>query len=188
MHGSLCSTILCEKETCNAPAPVCYLAAKSQKTKASPKYAQSCSMNPGNRGAMTLGMADLGPAADLLGPLGPRAHRSGRSSRAQDKEGEMLTCVKPARRLEGNRRRFDGHQGVVFAQRAHSTNYYVVYPGNTPENHPPTEACMIHSKQHRVQNSGPWDPWLPVVKNSRLFAQRAQRTVRPLGLSLGNGP
>ena len=23
-----------------------------------------------------------------------------------------------------------------------------------------------------VQNSGPWDPWLPVVKNSRLFAQR----------------
>ena len=28
----------------------------------------------------------------------------------------------------------------------------------------------------RVQNSGPWDPWLPVVENSRLFAQR---TVRP---------
>ena len=24
----------------------------------------------------------------------------------------------------------------------------------------------------RVQTSGPWDPWLPVVKNSRLFAQR----------------
>ena len=23
-----------------------------------------------------------------------------------------------------------------------SANYYVVYPGNTPENHPPTEACM----------------------------------------------
>ena len=75
---------------------------------------------------------------------------------------------------------------------------------------------MIHSKQHRgcrfqdpgthgkhqtkaknpwctsrgcrVQNSGPWDRWLPVVKNSQLFAQcgysagtaRAQRTVRPL--------
>ena len=48
---------------------------------------------------------------------------------------------------------------------------------------------MINSKQHgvlvyqqgggRVQNSGPWDPWLPVVENSRLFAQRAQRTVRP---------
>ena len=29
-----------------------------------------------------------------------------------------------------------------------------------------------------VQNPGPWDPWLPGVENSRLFAQRA---VRPLG-------
>ena len=28
-----------------------------------------------------------------------------------------------------------------------------------------------------VQNSGPWDPWLPVVESSLLFAQR---TVRPL--------
>ena len=27
-----------------------------------------------------------------------------------------------------------------------------------------------------MQNSGPWDPWLPVVENRRLFAQR---TVRP---------
>ena len=24
-----------------------------------------------------------------------------------------------------------------------------------------------------MQNSGPWDPWLPVLKNSRLFSQRA---------------
>ena len=39
-----------------------------------------------------------------------------------------------------------GGLGGVFAQRGHSANYYVVYPGNTPENHPPTEACMIHSK------------------------------------------
>ena len=31
---------------------------------------------------------------------------------------------------------------------------------------------MINSKQHGVQNSGPWDPWLPVVENSRLYAQR----------------
>ena len=33
-----------------------------------------------------------------------------------------------------------------------------VYPGNTPENHPPTEACMINSKQHRgcrIQDPGP---------------------------------
>ena len=37
--------------------------------------------------------------------------------------------------------------------------YYIVYPGNTPENHPLTEACMINSKQHGVQNSGPRDPW-----------------------------
>ena len=42
---------------------------------------------------------------------------------------------------------------------SHSANYYVVYPGNTPENYPPTEACMINSKQHGVQNSGRWDPW-----------------------------
>ena len=90
--------------------------------------------------------------------------------------------------------------GGVFAQRSHSTNHYVVYPGNTPENQPPhTEACMIHSKQHRgcrlqdpgtrgkhqtrtenprctsrgcrVRVSGACDPWLPVVKNSRLFAR-----------------
>ena len=42
---------------------------------------------------------------------------------------------------------------------SHSANHYVVYPGNTPENHPPTEACTIISKQHGVQNLGPWDPW-----------------------------
>ena len=69
--------------------------------------------------------------------------------------------------------------GGVFAQRghsarAHSANYYGVYPGNTPENHPPTEACMINSKQHGVQNPGPWGPWLPVVENSWLFAQLMQ--------------
>ena len=118
-----------------------------------------------------------------------------------------------------------GPLGGVFAQRAqrtHSANYYVVYPGNTPANHPPTEACMIHSEQHRgcgvqdpgtrgkhqtktknpwctsrgcrVQNSGPRDPWLPVVKNSRLFAQRSVRPPRvslmkqPEQESLGNEP
>ena len=40
---------------------------------------------------------------------------------------------------------------------SHSTNYYAVHPGNTPANHPPTEACMIHSKQHRgcgIQDPG----------------------------------
>ena len=81
----------------------------------------------------------------------------------------------------------------------HSANYCAVYPGTPLENHPPTEACMINSKQPgvqnsgpwdpwqasklkknprcttrgcRVQNSGPWDPWLLVVENNRLFAQR----------------
>ena len=60
-----------------------------------------------------------------------------------------------------------------FAQRGHSANCYVVYPGNAPKNHPPIEACMTNSKQHGVQILGPWDPWLPVLENSRLFAQRA---------------
>ena len=39
-----------------------------------------------------------------------------------------------------------------------------------------------------MQNSGPWDLCLPVMENSRLFAQaRAQRTVRPLQSSLRDG-
>ena len=68
--------------------------------------------------------------------------------------------------------------GGVFGQRAHSANYYVVYPGNTPENHPPDRSVHDPFKTaSAVQKSGPWDPWLPVVKNSRLFAQR---TVHPL--------
>ena len=64
-------------------------------------------------------------------------------------------------------------KGGVFAQRGHSANHYVVYPGTTPENHPPTGACMIHSKQHwgcRIQDPGtrgkhqtktkhPWCTW-----------------------------
>ena len=51
----------------------------------------------------------------------------------------------------------ESDQGGMFVQRVHSANYYGVYPGNTPENHPPTEACMIHSKPHRgcrVQDPG----------------------------------
>ena len=89
---------------------------------------------------------------------------------------------------------------------SHSANYCVVYPGTTPENHPPTEACMVNSKQHgvqnsghwdpyqtkhknpsctsrgcRVQNSGPCDPWPPVVENGRLFAEH---TVRPQNLRI----
>ena len=47
--------------------------------------------------------------------------------------------------------------GGVFAQRAHGANYCVACPGNTPANHPPTEAGMINSKQHRgcrIQDPG----------------------------------
>ena len=56
-------------------------------------------------------------------------------------------------------RLYSGFSHSIFAQRGHSTNYYAVYPGNTPENQPPAEACMINLKQHGVQNSGPWDLW-----------------------------
>ena len=38
------------------------------------------------------------------------------------------------------------YQGSVFAQRAHSANYYGDYPGNNPENHAPAESCTINSK------------------------------------------
>ena len=33
----------------------------------------------------------------------------------------------------------------------------------------------------RVQNSRPWDPWLPMVENSRLFAQRGHSTCQAHG-------
>ena len=98
-----------------------------------------------------------------------------------------------------------GHiHGGVFAQCAHSANYYGDYPGNNPENHPP---CGIMHNQFKTQkfkhlmlamgprdlNSAPYSPVhcsshsmtsfqsselteLPVVENSQLFAQR---TVRP---------
>ena len=47
--------------------------------------------------------------------------------------------------------------GGGFAQRGHSANYHIVQPGNAPEHHPPTEACMIDSTQHRggrIQDPG----------------------------------
>ena len=68
------------------------------------------------------------------------------------------------------------NRGGVFAQHAHSANYYVVYPGKTPANHPPTEACMINLKQHGVQNSGPWDLSQPSdsKKKSLVYQQGPQ--------------
>ena len=44
------------------------------------------------------------------------------------------------------------------------------YPGNTPENHPPTAACMIHSKQHwgcRIQDPGTRGKHQTETKNPR---------------------
>ena len=55
-----------------------------------------------------------------------------------------------------------GLLGGVFAQRGHSANHYGVYPGNSPAKHPPTEACMIHLKQHRgcrIQDPGTRGYW-----------------------------
>ena len=94
-----------------------------------------------------------------------------------------------------------GSWGGVFAQRAHSANYYGDYPGNNPENHPP---CGIMHNQFKTRkfkhlmlamgprdlNSAPYSSVhcssdsmtsfqsselteLPVVENSQLFAQRA---------------
>ena len=63
--------------------------------------------------------------------------------------------------------------GGVFARRAHSANCYVVHPGNTAAKHPPYRGMHDPFKTASgVQSSGPWDPWLPAVENSRLFAQR----------------
>ena len=80
------------------------------------------------------------------------------------------------------RPRMHATKGGIFAQRVHSANDDVVHPGNTPANHPPYRS--VHDPfitASGVQNSGPWDPWLPVVENSRLFAQR---TVRPQSINL----
>ena len=97
-----------------------------------------------------------------------------------------------------------GPTGGVFAQRAHSANYYGDYPGNNPENHPPAESCTINSKLKKFKhlmlamgprdlNSAPYSPFhcsshsmtsfqsselteLAVVESSQLFAQHAHNT------------
>ena len=80
------------------------------------------------------------------------------------------------------------------AQRGHSTTDYAVHPGNTPANHPPYRSGHDPFKTASGgQNPGPWDPWLPAVELSRLFAQRAHsaRCAPPLGLTMkdrGNAP
>ena len=94
-----------------------------------------------------------------------------------------------------------GVRGGVFAQRAHSANYYGDYPGNNPKNHPPCGIMHNHFKTQKLKhlmlamgprdlNSAPYSPVhcsshsmtsfqsseltaLLVVENSQLFAQRA---------------
>ena len=82
-----------------------------------------------------------GPATSPPHPLGishPRAPRS------PGHEQQILSSHR-------------GRFRTAHAQRGHSTNHYGVHPGNTPANHPPTEASMIHSKPHRgcrIQDPG----------------------------------
>ena len=48
-------------------------------------------------------------------------------------------------------------------------------PGTRGKHQTKTKNPWCTSRGCRVQNSGPQEPWLPVVKNSRLLAQRAHR-------------
>ena len=57
---------------------------------------------------------------------------------------------------------------------ARTRYYYVAYPVNTPENHPPTEACMINSKQHRgcrIQDPGTRGKHQTSKKKSLVYQQ-----------------
>ena len=106
--------------------------------------------------------------------------------------------------------RLPHYGGGVFAQRGHGANYYSVYPGNTPEKHPPIKACMLDSKNVQLKHivfstshlsrNMHWNQhiWVPcvqehmkiyqglprnlVVENSQLFTQR---TVRPPRIKAG---
>ena len=70
---------------------------------------------------------------------GPGVHAPVRPGGGEGGGGGRGGCGVKAGRVAGGL----CHMGGVFAQR------YVVYPGSTPANHPPTEACIIHSKLHR---------------------------------------
>ena len=77
---------------------------------------------------------------------------------------------------------FRGRFRTARAQRGHSANYYGVHPGNTPETPPPYRRVHDPFKTASgVWSSGPWDPWLPVVEDSRLFARRAHSAVTAHG-------
>ena len=87
-----------------------------------------------------------------------RAHPCGRSGQVGGglSPRMLLSCntsVGPTLEQQRHGFCFLGLEGAF----SHSANYNIVHPGNTPENHPPTEACMIHSKQHRgcrIQGAG----------------------------------
>ena len=79
----------------------------------------------------------------------------------------------------------------VFPQRGHSAGTAPIItlsiPGTPLQTTPPYRDVHDPLKTASgVRNSGPWDPWLPVVENSRLSAQRRHSarcaphtTVRP---------
>ena len=82
-----------------------------------------------------------GPGPFLAQPRAPQENRTAQGTGPLSTKG----C------FAGLQRQWKGGSGCRWTKGvfSHGANYYVVYPGNTPENHPPTEACMIHSKQHR---------------------------------------
>ena len=59
---------------------------------------------------------------------------------------QQYHLVQPANTKEKLHIRPWGRFRTARAQRVHSTSYYGVYPGNSPENLPPLEACMSNSK------------------------------------------
>ena len=69
------------------------------------------------------------------------------------------------------------HKGGVFAQRGHGANHYGVHPGNTPCKPPTFRSVHDPFKTASgVQNSGPWDPWLPGGEKQPTFrTARARR-------------
>ena len=58
---------------------------------------------------------------------------------------KMLPCVPPTGGWTRPLGAFSHSARTARAQRAHSANYYGDYPGNSPENDPPTESCTTNS-------------------------------------------
>ena len=101
----------------------------------------------------------LCPSCEIGNQIGPRDLPRLKAAQSASNDRRLCHQWPKAERLNPSKSEPAADRGGAFEQRVHSANYYVVYPRNTPENHPPTEGCMINSKQHGVHNSGPWDPW-----------------------------